>query len=369
MTYVLRKFILREWFRFFFGAFFVLFLLVTVANLISGFLRTTVTTSEVIYGYLFEIPMFLNMILPISCLIASIFSINKLKNRNELTAIFASGFSRRAYIVTIFFGAFLVSLFQYAVTAYVDPISKQYRHLIFEEGNERLKAFKSQGLKASTIGSGRVWYKTTDYFFSFAAFDRYNNSLKEVSLYYFNNDQLIYEILQATEAIHLHDNIWRFLDVRIQRNLADKSFPKIEQQDELIYEINESAEDFKQIESDVTTLTPSGLRQYIRRLDNAGINSNEYYVIYLNKFSSSMICLVFALMALIGLFNPNRRNSSLGQSLLFVFVFTLLYWLVYSYTLELGSSSKLGPYTSTFGVPVLFSLFLAIFFTRNRVLR
>lgn len=369
MTFILQKLILKEWFRFFLGAFFVLFLLVTIANLISGFLRQSITTEEVIIGYLFELPTFLNMILPISCLIASIFSINKLKNRNELTAIFASGFSKKQFIFCIFLGSLTVAAFQYTLTAYIDPISKQYRHLVFEEANERLRAFRSQGLKASTIGSGRVWYKTTDYFFAFVAFDRQNEVLKDVSLYYYNSSQLISRILKAEEAIHLYENVWSFVNVSLVDRLGSDSTPAKYSLSELTLEINESADDFKQIESDITTLTPKALSDYISRLDSAGINTSEYKVLYFNQYSSAMICVIFGLMAAIGLFTPNRRNSTFGQSLFFVFVFTLLYWLIYTYTLELGSSSKLSPEIATFGVPALFSCFLVIFFLRNRELR
>jgi lipopolysaccharide export system permease protein len=369
MKFVIHRLILKEWFRFFFGAFFVLFLLVTIANLISGFLRPSITTQEAIFGYLFEIPTFLNMILPISCLVASIFAINKLKNRNELTAIFASGFSRKKFISIIFLGSLLVGLSQFWISAFGDPILKQNRHLIFEEANERLRAFRAQGLKASTIGSGRVWYKTTDYFFSFVAFDRSNNSLKEVDLYYFSEDQLLTKLVKAAEAVHLYENAWKFRDVSIIDYLGTPESPTLSRHKELNLIINESAEDFEQIESDVTTLTPFALKAYINRLNSAGINTSEYTVLYLNKFSSSMICIIFGLMASIGLFNPNRRNSSLGQSLAFVFVFTLLYWLVYSYTLELGNSGKLQPLISTFGVPALFGAFILTFFARNRRLR
>jgi lipopolysaccharide export system permease protein len=369
MNYLIKKIILKEWFRFFLGSTFVLFLLVTVANLISGFLRSSVNTQEVLYGYLFELPTFLNMILPISCLIASLFSINKLKSRNELTAIFASGFSRKAFISTIISGSLLIALLQFFISAYADPHLKEYRTQIFEQGNERLRSFRSQGLKASTIGSGRVWYKTSDYFFSFAAFDRINFYLKSVNLYFYNDDHHLTKVIEAESAHHLYNNVWRFQNASITNQLATHDFPYFNHHDTLVLQINESAEDFFQLEADVTTLKPRALLQYIQRLNRAGINSNEYYVIFLNKFSSALICIIFAILASVGLFNPNRRNSSMGKNLLLVFVFTLVYWLVYSYTFELGSSSKISPYLATFAVPFVFGFAMIIFIFKNRKLR
>ncbi|CAN0327204.1 unnamed protein product, partial [Chrysoparadoxa australica] len=132
--------------------------------------------------------------------------------------------------------------------------------------------------------------------------------------------------------------------------------------------ISEQPGDFKEIESDITTLNTPDLYRYIKTLQDGGINVNEYLVMFYEKFSPSVVCIIFSLIAAIGGFTPNRRGSSFGKNIFFVFVFVILYWLINSYFLELGKSSKIDPFLATFGVPFIFALFLAQQFFRHRKL-
>lgn len=367
--FIFKKLIFREWFRGFFSASFVLYLIVTVANLISGFMRSSVTPTEVMVGHVIETPAFLNMILPIACLVASMFSIHKLKNRNELTAIFASGYSRQSFISDVFQASLFIALFQFLLISYLDPYIKRNRQELFDVHTDKIDAFESQGLSSSTIGTGKIWYRTKDYFFAFSAFDKNKDQIKDVSLFFITPDKLISKIIQAEQATYIGQNYWQFDHAKVLEDVDTKDFPKHIKHEKLDLKLNETADDFLQIEADITTLPVQDLGRYIKKLENAGINTAEYQVLYYNKFSSAFICVIFSLIASIGIFNPNRRTSSFGQNIGFVFVFTLLYWLVYSYTLELGNSSKLHPILACFSVPMLFSGFLVFFYVRHRKLR
>lgn len=367
--HLFKRLIFKEWIYVFTGATLILYMLISIANLIAGFMRSSVTPFEVLIGHLVETPTFLNMILPISCLVASMFSINKLKNRNELTAIFASGYSRRSFIFDIFQISLVIALLQFLLTSYIDPFVRGNRFELFGEDQSKLRAFQGQGLSTSTIGSGKIWYKTKDYYFSFAAFDKNKNQLKNVNLYYVGKNSQVTQMIRANQATYMESNSWLFEELHFYDYLSDSDYPTVLFLDKKIITFNETPEDFLQIEADITTLPIQDLNNYIQKLEEAGIGTSEYKVLYYNKFSSSLICIIFSLIAAIGIFNPNRRTSSFGQNIVFVFIFTLLYWLIYTYTLELGNSSKLDPLIACFAVPFFFGSFLIFFFVRNRRLR
>ena len=367
---LLKRLIFKEWFKFFFAATLVLFLVLSVGNLISGLLRSNVTAFEVLMNYIIELPGFFSKIFPVASLIASLFSINKLKNRNELTAIFASGFSRKQFTSLIFIASFLVSLIQFCTGAYLDPFIKRHRNVFIPDGQKKFRNLKSKGLKSSTIKGGRnVWYKSGNYYFSFSTFDKQNNILRDVSFYFYDKNYMLAKKISAQKAIYDRSNLWNLQNVTFYSQLNKSMFPNVSLAKNHVIQLRESPSDFKKIESDITTLNIVDLYQYISKLKKSGINTNEYEVDFWNVFASSLICIIFALMSATSAFNPNRRNSSFGKNIIFVFVFTIMYWLASSYFLELGKSSQINSLTATFTIPIMFSIILSGFFYLNRKLR
>lgn len=363
----LRELILKEWFRFFIGAFVVLVMLISVAELISGFLRSNVTPIEVIFNHLLELPDKMKLIMPVGCLVASLFSINKLKNRNELTAIFAGGYSRKKFMYDITLASVIVSLVQFFISGFIEPYAISKKDYLITDGQTKFKNLRSKGLMASTIGSGKMWFKSDQYFFSFSTFDKARKRLNDVSIYYYDKNNFLKNKVIG-DYIEFVDGKWQGANVTRYTNLENSEFPLIESLGKNPIEIDEDPKDFKEIEADITTLNIFNLSRYIGKLQEGGINVNEYLVILLEKVSISLICTIFGLVAAIGAFRPNRRGNSFGKTLLGVFIFVIIYWLVNSYFIELGKSSKLNPYIACFGVPFIFSIFLLFQFIRNRKL-
>jgi lipopolysaccharide export system permease protein len=363
---LIKKLIFFEWLRFFIASAFVLFLVLTIANLLSGLLRSNVTAQEVFVNYLLELPSSLSKIFPISCLMASLFAVNKLKNRNELAAIFASGFSRKTFIIAIIQVSAIVGIFQFCISSYVGPFARAHRYLLIEDADSKFRNLRGQGLRASTIGSGKIWYKSPDYYLSFRAFDKVKNIISDVDLYYFDKNYKLEKKISAARMVYSKDNFWTFEYGNIYANLQDNTFPVEEKFNEILVSLDEQPKDLQKIEADITTLFVFELWDYIRNLERAGINTNEYKVLFFEKFSSSLICIIFALVACTGIFMPNRRSSSFGKNIFFIFIFTIFYWLIQSYFIELGQSARLNSFLACFGIPIFFSLYLVYYFYKNR---
>lgn len=365
--YAIKKLIIKEWIRFFLSSFLIFLLLVSVGTLINGFLRENISAMDVILSYLLELPSSLNRVIPISCLIASLFSINKLKNRNELTAIFASGYSRKNYLINIFQVSLLVALAQFTIGSYIEPFVKSRRHMLIENSDVKFRNFQSKGIKASTIGSGLIWYKSKDYYFSFIKYDSKTKRIISPNIYYYSEEYHLSKKISADE-FYYEDQKWIAKNATVFTKITDPTFPIVNKYSTFEVNLNETIDDFSQIEADITTLNHKELYQYIQNIKSSGLNVNEYLVVYFEKISNSIICIVFSLLACVPIFNPNRRNSSFGKNILFVFIFTIAYWLINSYTIELGVNSKIDPISSTFSVPFVFLIFLASYFYKHRKL-
>jgi len=212
----------------------VLFLLLTVANLISGFLRGNVTPIEVILNYIIEIPGFMLKIFPVSCLTASLFSINKLKNRNELTAIFASGFSSKKYFITLIQASTAVAVLQLFMGGFIQPKTRSYRDNLIENSDNKFRNLKAKGLRTSTIGTGKIWFKSNDYFFSFSSFDKKKSELNNVTLYYFDNSYKLIKKLVSPKLIHRKGTSWIGKNVKSYEGTnTNDSFPVTKEISEL----------------------------------------------------------------------------------------------------------------------------------------
>ena len=94
---LLKKLIWVEWVKIFVvvaGAFFLLY---SVGELVASFINSSKTAAEIFFRYLFSLPTALSYMVPFACLIASLFALNRLRDRSELIAIFAGGFSRSRF--------------------------------------------------------------------------------------------------------------------------------------------------------------------------------------------------------------------------------------------------------------------------------
>lgn len=367
--FIIRKLIIKEWLTFFLGALFILCMILTLGHVITGLLKVSNELKSIFIDLVLQFPAFLIQIFPVACLIASLFSINKLKNRNELAAIFAGGFSRRDYVLTIATIATIIGLILFCVNGYLVPYTKQVQSSLADSHPSIAKKASTSSVSINALKSGRIWFKGQQYFFSYSSFDNNSNTIYDLALYYYDAQNKFSHFISAKKANYVADNQWKLLNASIVDQLSNASFPETKNQDELIVNLNENINDFKKINSDISTLSIWKLYDYILVLRANGLNSSEYLVTFLDKFSSGFTCLVLAMVASVALFNPNRRNSSFGMNVAFVLVFTFLYWFVYSYFITLGQSSKIPAVAATFGVPSLFVAYLAIYFIYHRKLR
>jgi lipopolysaccharide export system permease protein len=343
-------------------------MVLSLGQVLTGLLKASNEIKHILLDLALEIPNFLIRIFPVSCLIASLFSINKLKSRNELTAIFASGFSRRQFILCIGIIGAVIGTILFFINAYLVPYTKHQQSLMTDIPEISNKASESS-VSINALRSGRIWFKGHDYFFSYSSFDSNHNVLYNLSLFYYNKNFKFSEEVAAASAKYIEGNNWMLSNGVHITNLENKTFPEPSPFIEKAFRLNETITDFKKINADISTLNIWRLYDYIAVLRANGINDSEYYVTFLDKFSSGFTCLVLSILASIALFNPNRRNSSFGTNIAFVLSFTFIYWFVYSYFMTLGQTSKIPAIAATFGVPSLFVIYLSFYFIYHRKLR
>ncbi|MES2528336.1 MAG: LptF/LptG family permease [Bdellovibrionota bacterium] len=360
---ILSRILLKEWFKTLAGAIAVLFLLISTADLINGFLQGK-DVSRVLLEYALKMPDLMGKMFPICCLVASLFSLNKLKGHSELIAMLAAGYSYQRIYVLIGTCALSMVGLQFLNLGFIEPMANKVKR------QEIAKSRKSEGkyLTRSSLEGGKFWYKSKNYFASFAYFDRHNKILKNLELYYFSDKHASTKILTSDFANYESDGKWKLNKVSELSNLNGVSFPVTASRDSEVVQLSEVPEDFGEFEADLTTLSFFKLANFVSRLSRTGINVSEYEILLLNKIFLSFICLVFALFPVSTIFNPNRRSSSFGKNVVLTLLVTVGFWVLYSGAVAFGNSGKIPPLLATGIVPCLFMLFVLWTFMKNRKL-
>ena len=362
--YLLSRIIVREWFKALFGSMIVLFLLITVGDIINGFLQGY-DGRRVLFEYMLKMPDLAGKMIPISALLGTLFAINRLKAHSELMGILAGGYSAKNIYTLILGCSLFIGLIQFLNVGYLVPFANKIKRNEFEKSRKN----ESKYLARSKIGKeGLIWYKTDNYFASFQAFDSKKQTLKNVSLFFLSDDKKVLSIYKADKANYLDENKWKLSNISIFQKLSNSEYPKSSDANNLIIELDETPEDFTQFESDITTLNLFDLKSFINRLESTEINSTEYKVMYFEKLSMVFICILFSAFPLASVFNPNKRSGGFGKSVVLTLIFTIFFFGIHSLGISLGNNEKLPSFLATMGVPMIFSVYLFGIYLKNRSL-
>ena len=360
---IISRILVKEWFKSYIGAVVVLFLLITTADLINGFLQGK-DSSRVFLEYALKMPDLMSKMLGICCLVATVFSLNKLKSHAELISILAAGYSYAHIYLLITGCALVVVAGQFLNLAYLEPWANKVKR----QEIQKSKTSEGRYLTRSSIDGGKFWYKSEQYFASFDYFDRRTKSLSGLEVYYFSESHTSLKIVKSKNATYSGDQHWKLHNVTELSNLSGSTFPLESQKAATTLILKEVPDDFGEFEADLTTLNFFKLREFVAKLSKTGINISEYQVILLNKIFLSFVCLVFALLPVSTIFNPNRRSSSFGKNVVFTLLITVVFWVLYSSAVAFGNSGKVHPLIATGIVPITFLSYVIFTFMKNRKL-
>ena len=365
--HIFSRMVLSEWLRAFITTLFVLFSIIFVGNIVSEFLRDAASTQDIFQNFVLEVPKWMEKVVPISCLGATLFSIYRLKITNALISLFALGFKRSDYLKILFFLALFVGAFQLLVGGYIRPYARSLRKDWLDKMSH-FRGYKKGGVRARTIASGLIWYKGRNYFSHFSYYNKEKKSLNEFSSFHFDGQGELSRVVRADFAIHEKKTTWKLVGVEVYDNLNKKRFPSVSVHKELLTELGEKPTEFDSIESDVHELAIDDLYDYVKKVDGLGIEAAEFDILFFEKLSTPFICLVFTFLPIAGLFYPNRRVGGLGKSVIFLLVFTFGFWFLYSSLLTMGSNGKVTPLLATFGLPAICLIYILVTLFRHRKL-
>ncbi|MBY0516100.1 MAG: LptF/LptG family permease [Bacteriovoracaceae bacterium] len=360
---IISRIFIFEWFKSLIGALAALLMLISTADIINGFLRGK-DASLVLLEWMLKMPELSGKMLPVTCMIATLFSFNKLKSHNELIAALSAGFSHTRITVIIALCSIFMVFVQFTNLGFIEPWSNK----IERQEISKSKTNDGKYLTRSAVDGGQFWFKSKNYYSTFLTFDKKDSTLNEIKFYFISPEGTNTKIISAKQARFLQNNTWKLLDVSILDDLSTHQFPKLNSYPSQEIELNETPTDFGEFEADLTTLSWFKLNDFIKKISKTGLNTTEYKILLHQKLALSFSCLVFALIPLGSQYKPNRRSDSFGKNVVFTLVLTVLFWLLFSAALSFGQSGKLPFWLAAYIVPVLFMTHSVWTYFRNRKL-
>jgi lipopolysaccharide export system permease protein len=309
--------------------------------------------------YLAHVPIIFVQVVPISCLLATLYTFARLNRDNEIIAIRAAGLSILDITrVVIVFGALLSLVVFWVNDTFVPPALAMTQKLKKQmESNEK----KDKGQSPETIKYLSM-YGLKNRLFFVNKFSTATNTMEGIVILEHDEKQNITKKIMAQEGIY-KDGVWRFY--RCTTFFFDEEGQVVDEpqyMEEEIMTITETPEEFLNQRQQPEFMTIAQLDNYIWKLSRSGaigVIRNlkvDLYQRFTVPFTSVIIILLGIPFALI----IKRRAtglSSLGLSIIMGF----LYYVLSAICVALGKGAILPPLLSvsiTHILALFFSLFL-----------
>lgn len=344
VTYLFKKFI-----PVFLGAVFFFSMVLIFVDLLMNlwqFIQNEVPVQDVGKLMLLYIPKTVWYSVPLAILFASSFTLSNLYAGNELEALFACGVSLFRFTLPMLIFSFVMSfgLFVFENKLVVPTYA---RKVAFQD--ELLGTEKSLNNDKIVIMSehGKVIYKANEYL------DKYKKIYDLTVVFRDENKELKSIVFSGSATWNDEDNHWILNNAR-QYDKTGRGLEKVEPSSELLAQINEPYETFRNNTVTVEEVTADEAKVYIDHLKRAGLPYGEELSVYYKKFSFPFIVFIVVFLS-IGLTGKTKKNVLL-MSLASSISAAVLFYVTQMVTMLLAKFGYITPFAGAWFPVILFTL-------------
>jgi lipopolysaccharide export system permease protein len=265
------RYILRHFFPIFGLALFAfvgLYLIIDLFEKVGDIMEKEPSFFNTMLYFFYKSPFIIAQGIPMAVLLGTLITFGILQRNRELIAMRAAGVSTALYAVPIMIAASFLSIVGFGFGELVArPMNQQAQIIWDQEIRQHQPTF--------LWGRENVWYRGDDAIFQIRFYDKQQQTLQRVSLYYLNAE---YELVQRVdcERIHWQDGHW------VASNGVILSFTDQDCRQEVFtskeLQLSETPKDFATFESVPEDLSWFNLYRYVSKVRQEGYNSAPYEV-------------------------------------------------------------------------------------------
>jgi lipopolysaccharide export system permease protein len=314
-------------------AFLIIYVTVDINEKIDDFYDHQATTGEISSYYLFQIPWILVLVLPVSALLSTVFTLGRLARENELTAFVAAGTPLLRVSQPILVSTLLISLGAMLFGEFVVPFTNRRSDRIMAvdiKGQKEQDSFRYRTNLHYQGEGNRTWYA-----------ERYDVNvgvLIGVTIHQYDGARLV----RRTDAkkAYWDGARWVFMDGAVREfregNETVAPFARLELPD-----LPERPEDIAKEEIVPEEMNFLELRRYIDKIRRGGGEVDPYLVDLYFKFSFPFTNLIFAMIGIA--LSSAKRKPSMAAGFGLTLLISFMYYGILRIGQSLGHSGVIEP--------------------------
>lgn len=313
-------------------AFVTIYVIVDAFEEIDNFIDHDAALRHVFMFYLYSIPFVLTYVIPVSLLLATIFSMGILSRRNELTAFIASGISLVRVAAPILVASVLLSI---ASTAFND--------LVVTKANRKQKDIKRYEIEGAQhtnpfLKENFHYLGEKGYVYLARRYNHQTKTLLDVVVQHFDEHTLTRRI-DAKQA-KWEDGRWVFYS-GVDRVFGATGEQVSPFQQFVMEELEEDPKNFAKEQVDEENMNAKELHEYINKVRKSGGKVERHLTDFYFKFSYPIAGTIFVILGIA--FSSGKRKQSLATGFGLTLLISFLYYGVLRVGQTLGYNGIVPP--------------------------
>lgn len=329
-------------------AFLMLFIIFDLFSNLSDFIEAETPFLQIIQFYVYLIPSVLIFIVPISLLLAILYSLSQLTRNNELTAMRASGVSLYRLVAPIIGVGLAASLAVGVINEAIAPQSAYWtdQFIRAEQHEDEISFHITENLPYRNAAENRVWM--------IGEFNRQTFDMRRVEVIQQREDGTDASRILARSARWL-DGRWWFVEVTAQQYDQDgyplgrpETAPRREMTD-----LTETPNDFINVIKDPEFLSSRELLEFIRAHQHVSRDTLAIHEVNLHyRLAMPWTCLIVTLLGLPIGAHTGRKGAFRGIALALGLFFS--FYVLINFGMALGKKQAIVPWLSVWLPNIVF---------------
>lgn len=355
----LDRFLLREFFAFFFVILLGLAVLYLGVDFFGSFWGLKMPMAKVLELYAYKMPAAIQQFVPVACLMATLLVLSSMSRQNEILALYSSGVGTLRLVSTFIAVVAAVSTASFLVFDSLVP-SLNKKQQMMARG---LDPSSSQEQVMLSPGGG-FWYRSGRLIYNVGSYVPETNTIEDLNVYLMSGTFQLLERIHARSAKYVN-NDWVLENGFTIRYPHDSQFPLGKEFTTKQGVIPEKPSDFKTLKIQEEMMRLKDLRKFINRNVSYGLDTTAQQVHYHERVALVFTPLIFILLGIPFALKP-LRTQSMAKSISFCFFVVFMYVLCFRMSLSIGRGGHIPPIVAGWAPNMLFLGAWALLVTRKR---